>query len=279
MVGSEAKQAAFEWLVKEHLLSQRQASQTVKVSRSTQYRKAKRNDDSVKEALNQIVDKHPRWGFWKCFERIRGQGYQWNHKRVYRVYCLMRLNLPRRTKKRLPARVVQPLNQAQKPNQIWAMDFMSDRVAHRSFRTFNVMDEATRQALTIEVGTSMPSSRVVRHLNELIEIYGKPQALRCDNGPEFISQNLVDWAEKNGIELKYIQPGKPNQNALIERFNRSFREEVLNCHLFNTLQEVQEITQQWIHLYNHERPHDALGCLTPAQFGLTFNSLHSQLVA
>jgi putative transposase len=162
------------------------------------------------------------------------------------------------------------LNEAQQPNQIWAMDFMHDRAASRSFRTFNVMDEANRKALGIDVGTSMPSERVVRYLNQLLEIHGKPQAIRCDNGPEFISQTMTDWAKERCIELKFIQPGKPNQNALIERFNRSFRTEVLSCYLFDSLKEVEELTQEWLYQYNHVRPHDALNGLTPVAFSEQF---------
>ena len=172
-----------EWVKQVHHLSSRRACQLAQLPRSTLYRQSTRAalDRPVIDALNEVVEVHRRWGFWKCFWRLRHQGHAWNHKRVYRVYCQLKLNLARRTKKRLPKRVVQPLNEAQQSNQIWAMDFMHDRVASRSFRTFNVMDEANRKALGIDVGTSMPSERVVRYLNQLLEIHGKPQAIRCEN--------------------------------------------------------------------------------------------------
>ena len=268
----DAKRDMIEWVKQIHHLSSRRACQLAQLSRSTLYRQSKRAtlDRPVIDALNEVVGMHQRWGFWKCFHRLRHQGHAWNHKRVYRVYCQLKLNLVQRTKKRLPKRVIQPLNEAQQPNQIWAIDFMHDRVASRSFRTFNVMDEANRKALGIDIGTSMPSERVVRYLNQLLEIHGKPQAIRCDNGPEFISQTMMYWAKEHCIELKFIQPGKPNQNALIERFNRSFRTEVLSCYLFDSLKEVEELTQEWLYQYNHVRPHDALNGLTPVAFSERF---------
>lgn len=136
----------------------------------------------------------------------------------------------------------------------------------RIFRTFNVIDEGNREALRIEVGTSISAIRVVRIMDELIEVYGKPAAIRLDNGPELTSQKFVEWAETHQIELRYIQPGKPNQNAFIERFNKSYREEVLDANLFNTLADVQEATDEWVEDYNHFRPHESLGRIPPAQF-------------
>lgn len=136
----------------------------------------------------------------------------------------------------------------------------------RIFRTFNVIDEGNREALRIEIGTSISAIRVVRIMNELIEVYGKPDAIRLDNGPEITSHKFVEWVEKYKIELRYIQPGKPNQNAFIERFNKSFREEVLDANLFNTLAEVQEATEEWVEDYNHCRPHESLGRIPPTQF-------------
>jgi len=136
----------------------------------------------------------------------------------------------------------------------------------RVFRTFNVIDEGNREALRIEIGTSISAIRVVRIMNELIEVYGKPEAIRLDNGPELTAHKFVEWAEKHKIELRYIQPGKPNQNAFIERFNKSYREEILDANLFNTLAEVQEATDEWVDDYNNFRPHESLGRIPPTQF-------------
>ena len=216
------------------------------------------------EAFNGIVAKHGRWGFWKCHERMRLDGHQWNHKRTWRIYRAMRLNLPRRVRKRL-ARPPQPLHAPLLPNEIWALDFMSDSLYQgRRFRTLNILDEGVREALAIEIDTSLPAERVVRTLQQLIIWRGCPKAIRLDNGPELTAQRFTTWCAVMGIELRHIQPGKPNQNAFIERFNRSYRTEVLNGWLFASLDEVREITHQWIISYNEERPHHALGNLPPA---------------
>lgn len=160
------------------------------------------------QALNEIVARRSRWGFWKCFDRLRLEGYVWNHKRVHRVYCAMRLNLPRRTKKRLPKRIVCPLVAPSTLNRIWAMDFMHDALyGGRQFRTFNVLDEANREALAIEIGTSIPSTRVIRVLDRLIDQYGRPEAIRMDNGPEFRAAAFEDWCAQHGIARLYIEPG------------------------------------------------------------------------
>jgi len=194
-------------------------------------------------------------------------GRPWNHKRVHRIYCEMRLNQKPRTKRRLPKRDRQPLGVPDRINAVWAIDFMHDALyGGRIFRTLNVIDEADRDGLGIDVAVSIPGPRVIRFLDQLIEVHGKPAAIRCDNGPELTSQVFTAWAAARGIEVRYIQPGKPDQNAFIERFNRSYREEVLNAHLFEPIADVQEITDDWLRRYNEIRPHDALGSLPPARY-------------
>jgi putative transposase len=250
-------------------LSIQRACRAVNLSRAAYYRAARdiaAGDEPVIEALNGIVAKHGRWGFWKCHERLRLDGHQWNHKRTWRIYRAMRLNLPRRARKRL-VRPPQPLDAPLLPNEIWALDFMSDSLYHgRRFRTLNILDEGVREALAIEIDTSLPAERVVRTLQQLAAWRGLPKAIRLDNGPELTAQRFTTWCAVMGIELRHIQPGKPNQNAFIERFNRSYRTEVLNSWLFGSLDEVREITHQWIISYNEERPHDALGNLPPAVY-------------
>ncbi len=253
----------------EHGLSRSRACAAIQLSRSSWYRAATgpRQDEEIVAALNALVEKRPRWGFWKCYDRLRLNGHCWNHKRVYRVYKLMKLNLPRRTKRRLPKRVQQPMAVEARPNVHWSMDFMSDTLYHgRRFRTLNVLDEGVREILDIVIDTSIPGARVVRTLDQLIEWRGKPKAIRVDNGPEYLSQVFADWCQSNGIALNYIQPGKPNQNAYIERFNRTFRHEVLDAYLFESLGQVREITRHWMTEYNEERPHDSLGRIPPAMF-------------
>jgi putative transposase len=144
------------------------------------------------------------------------------------------------------------------------MDFMSDSLADgRHLRTFNVIDDYNREGLAIDVDLSMPSTRVIRSLEQIIEWRGKPAAIRCDNGPEYISNELVSWANENQITLLYIQPGKPTQNAYVERFNRTARHEWLNMHMFESVEHAQELATKWLWLYNNERPNTAVGGVPP----------------
>ena len=224
-------------------------------------------DAEVIEVLNELVARKPRWGFWKLHDRLRLDGRCINHKRLHRVYCELGLNLPRRTRRRVPMRLRRPLIAGNELNQTWAVDFMSDVLyGRRWFRTFNVIDEANREALGIEVATSIPSARVIRVMEQLIEMYGKPKALRLDNGSELTSIAFTEWCERQKIELHFIQPGKPDQNAFIERFNKTYRQEVLDAYLFDSLEQVRQITETWLQEYNHERPHDSLGCVPPSIF-------------
>ncbi len=183
------------------------------------------------------------------------------------MYCALRLNLPRRTRRRVPPRFRHVLVAPTRLNEIWALDFMHDALyGGRRFRTLNVIDEGNREGLAIEVGVSIPASRVVRVLDQLIALYGRPAAIRIDNGPELTSQTLTDWAIARGITLIYIQPGKPVQNAFIERFNRTYREEVLNAYLFHSTAEAQALSDAWLVDYNEHRPHDALGRVPPLTY-------------
>jgi putative transposase len=269
-VTPSAKREAIAIMAEGHGLSVARACRVARLSRAACYRigvdRAVR-DRPVIEALNEIVAVEVRWGFWKCFDRLRHIGRRWNHKRVHRVYCAMNLNQKRREKKRVPTRERQSMVVIPRPNAVWAIDFMHDRLYDgRAFRTLNVLDEAHRGGLGIEAAMSIPAVRVVRLLGQLIELHGKPIAIRCDNGTELTSQVFVDWCRERDIEIRYIQPGKPDQNAFIERFNRTYRNEVLDVYLFHTIVEVQEITDAWLERYNEIRPHDALGSLPPARY-------------
>lgn len=152
-------------------------------------------------------------------------------------------------------------------NEVWAIDFMHDALyGGRAIRILNVIDEANREALAVEAGISIPAARVVRVLEQLVEMYGAPAAVRCDNGPEFISGTFSNWCEEKKIEVRYIQPGKPDQNAFIERLNRTYRGDVLDAWVFGSIAEVQDLSDQWLADYNKNRPHDSLGGLSPAEF-------------
>lgn len=179
----------------------------------------------------------------------------------------MGLNLRRKYKRRLPTRVKEPLLQPIHPNVTWSMDFMHDSLLDgKSFRSFNVIDDYNREALNITMDKGLSSNRIIRELDKLVEWRGIPENLRVDNGPEFISNALHRWCEAKNINLRFIQKGKPSQNAYIERFNRTFRGEVLNRFIFKSLNEARLFTQAWIWMYNNVRPHKSLGYQSPVSF-------------
>lgn len=170
------------------------------------------------------------------------QEHRWNHKRVYRIYRELELNLRIKPRRRLKREKPEELAVPDAPNTVWSMDFMADRLADgRQFRLLNVLDDFSREGLDIEVDFSLPAERVVRSLNQIIEWRGKPLAIRVDNGHEYVSSTLTEWAGTRGNALNYIQPGKPQQNAYVERYNRTIRHEWLDLYNFDSITEVQEI--------------------------------------
>jgi len=249
----------------------------VQLSRTSyQYQNKPKDDSALQDALTSVIDKHPSIGFWQSFHRLRNRGLPWNHKRVRRVYRQMKLNIRRRAKKRLPERVKQPLAIPSGPNQTWSIDFMSDALTDgRKFRLLNVLDDFNRESLAVEVDTSLPSLRVLRVLNRIIRERSTPSIIRVDNGPEFISHILQQWCDEHKIALQYIQPGRPMQNAYIERKNGSMRRELLNTYLFSSLAEVRIMAEEWRIDYNEERPHKALSYLSPVKYAeQKFKALH-----
>jgi len=252
----------------QHGASLRMACRAVGISDSVyRYQPDTSKDEPVIQALQQAVERYPAYGFSKLFKILRRWGHPWNHKRVYRLYCELNLNKRRRGKKRLPTRNPEPLAVPATLNQSWSIDFMSDSLfCGRRFRTFNVVDDFNREALAIEIDLSLPSQRIVRVLERIVAWRGYPKQLRMDNGPEFISATLAEWAEEHHIKLEFIKPGTPTQNSYIERFNRTYRDEILNMYVFKTLNEVRELTENWIREYNEERPHDSLNDLTPWEY-------------
>jgi putative transposase len=233
------------------------------------YYESCKDDSPVIEKLQQLAVNKPMEGQDKFYARIRREGIIWNHKRIERVYKFMGLNKKKRTRKRIPARVKQPLIVPCAPNQTWSMDFMADRLMNgRRFRVLNIIDDYNREALRIEPYFSITSARVVKIIERLIIENKKPKAIRVDNGPEFIADLLRQWCGDNGIDLQFIQPGRPMQNGYVERFNRSYRQDVLDANLFANLTEVKVLSDEFEEDYNFHRPHESLDNLPPVDYRL-----------
>jgi len=248
-------------------MSLRQACRTLSLSRTAfRYQPDTRRDEPVIMALAVAAERYPRHGFKKLFQVLRRQCNSWNHKRVHRIYYLLKLNFRRKGQQRLPLRNPAP---PESLNQSGSIDFMHDAlVCGRRLRTFNVVDDFNREALATEIDLNIPAQRVVRVLDRIVANRGYPLKMRMDNGPELVSLTLAQWAEEHGVILEFIRPGKPTQNAFIERFNRTHRTEILDFYLFRTLNEVREITKRWLAEYNGERPHESLNNLTPEEYRL-----------
>ena len=243
-----------------------QACRVVRIDRKTyRYQPIKNKDNEmIKKLLLKLSSQHPQYGFRVLFGIIRSLGHPWNHKRVRRLYCELKLNLKRKPKKRLAPRTAKVLLVPPKPNQVWSLDYMSDALGTgRRFRTANVIDDCRRECLGICVRFSLPACLITRWLDKIGKERGYPKVIRVDNGPENLSKSFKNWAVSHEIKIHYIQPGKPAQNAFIERFNRTYREAILDMYQFDNLQEVKDLTRKWILHYNHERPHQALGMQPP----------------
>lgn len=256
-------------IVEQRGISIRLACICLSISESCYRYEAKLSDENalIADWLMRLTGNQRNWGFGLCFMYLRNvKGFGWNHKRVYRIYRELELNLRIKPKKRLKRDKPEQLAVPQTINETWSMDFMHDQLNDgRSYRLLNIIDDCNREGLVIEADLSLPSERVVRTLDRLLEWRGKPKRIRCDNGPEYISGTLSRWAQKHGITLEFIQPGKPQQNAYIERYNRTVRYDWLSQHLFDSIEQVQDYATRWLWIYNHERPNTAIGGITPKQ--------------
>ena len=221
----------------------------------------------IADLLVGLTQARRNWGFGLCFLHFRNvQGHTWNHKRVYRIYRELELNMRIKPKKRLKREKPDALAVPAQPNTVWSMDFMADRLEDmRAFRLLNVVDDFNREGLGIEVDFSLPAERVTRTLERIIEWRGCPKVIRVDNGPEYISGQLLKWAADRDIAIQHIQPGQPQQNAYVERYNRTVRQEWLDQYTFATIEEVQDHATEWLWTYNNDRPNMGIGGITPAQ--------------
>jgi putative transposase len=215
------------------------ACRVVGLHKSLWYYQSRKDDSQVIEKLRALAERYPTRGFDDYYGKIRNEGFAWNRKRVLRVYRSLKLGLRRKHRRRLPAKVKQPLEHASKPNKSYRMDFLSDALpTKRKVRVLNIMDDCTRESLAVYAGFSIAGEKVVGVLKHIVIERGKPEHIRVDNGPAFLSKAFTDWCGENRIVIKYIQPGKPMQNGYIERLNRTFREDVLDAYEFETLEQL-----------------------------------------
>jgi putative transposase len=256
-------------------LSERRACGLIGMHRgSWRYQRKERNEAALRARLRELAAERPRFGYRRLYIFLRREKdedgvlrWQVNHKRVYRLYREEGLAMQRRRRKRFRAEARVPLTLPTRANEVWTMDYTHDQMAGgRKFRTLNLMDGYTREALRIEPDTSLPGLRVVRVLEGLRERRGTPAAIQVDNGTEFTSRVVDQWAYQNQVALHFIERGKPTQNALIESFNGKFRDECLNQNWFVDLRHAQKVIEEWRVDYNTVRPHSSLGYRTPEEF-------------
>lgn len=234
---------------------------------SLRYRPAPDRNAELRNAIATLAARHPRYGAGMIYLKLRQQGRMVNHKRVDRLYLEAHLQLQRRTRKKVPVGVRQPLIRPGAANEVWSMDFVFDRSAEgRVIKCLTIVDDATHESVAIVSDRTINGTHVTRILDQLATTRGVPQVIRTDNGKEFCGRAMLTWAHAHTVTLRLIEPGKPNQNAYIESFNGRFRDECLNEHWFLNLAHAQAIIEAWRREYNEERPKKMLGGLTPAAY-------------
>jgi putative transposase len=267
VVGLKAKRAAATTVVAHFSVSRARACRVLGLNRSTfDYVGMQRDDTALRKRMIELAEKRRRYGSPRIHWCLRKEGLVMNHKRTERIYALLKLQLKNRKKKKMGSVLRFPRPKATAPNEVWSMDFVSDRIeSGRRLRCFTLVDDFTKENPGILVEHSISGNRITRFLDSLRIL---PKRLRCDNGPEFQSKALLEWAYLRGVEIEFIEPGKPIQNAFIESFNGRFRDECLNDHAFMNIDHARFIIEQWRKEYNEERPHSSIGMKTPKQFAL-----------
>lgn len=267
MVSPAVQRQAVQLLQSALSLSERRACRIIGAHTRTVRYQSKKQDGQLIERIKAIAAERPRFGYKRIYVLLRREGLTVNHKRVYRLYRQENLAVRRRKRRRYTAMPRVMPGAPTRKNERWSMDFVSDSLADgRSFRVFNVVDDFTRECLASVVDLSLSGGRVARELESIVVERGAPRALLCDNGPEFTSKALDQWAYEQGIAIDFIKPGKPTQNAYAESFNGRMRDECLNQHWFRSLPEAKRLIAAWRHDYNHVRPHGSLSERTPTEF-------------
>lgn len=257
-----------EYLAEHHQMSHAQACKVVGCSRTKTYyqKRMPAKDAVVKKAIEEVIGSS-RKGRTKVIKLVQKKYPELGDSKIRRVYENEGFSLSKKLRRRIKDNPANPISIPLKANQEWAMDFMSDALDNgRRIRTLNIIDHFNRQCKGIEADFNLPARRVIEILERTIERHGKPLRIRTDNGPEFRSKRFQLWMKNNHIEWSRIQKGKPQQNAIIERFNKTYREDVLDANLFYSIEQANEVTAKWVDDYNQERPHQSLNYQTPMAY-------------
>ena len=262
------------WVQEHFSVSERHACRVFGLPRSTRRYVSRRTEPpELREALRESAYAHPRFGYRRVHWLLERRGFAVGQRRVRRIYREEGLTVRRRKRKRFKRIVREPATLPRRPGERWSMDFVHDQFENgRWYRVFTAVDDFTRESVALHAGTSLPSAKVTEVLDQAMATRGRPKRIVCDNGSEFTSLWFMQWAARHGIDIQYIQPGKPTQNAFAESFNGRFRDECLNTHWFSTLPQARYIIAAWQHHYNVERPHGSLDRQTPEELRLTYLS-------
>jgi putative transposase len=271
MVGPQARREGVTALIQERGYGVTRACGLIGISRSLYgYCSRRAGSAELTARLKELAAEKRRYGYRRLHVLLRREGHEVNRKRTYRLYRDAGLAVKRRKRKRYALGERRPLPKPIAANVSWSMDFVSDGLADgRKLRCLNIVDDCTRECLAIEVDTSLTGRRVVAVLERLADTRGLPQSITVDHGPEFEGQVLDAWAFERGVQLAFIRPGKPVENAYVESFNGRFRDECLNENWFVTMAQARRVIEHWRCEYNDERPHSRLGYLTPARYAAT----------
>ena len=260
------RRAAARKAMRDYDISQRRAYRLVGVDPKTVRRDKPPNNPEVRKEMKAIANKRRRFGYRRIGVLLERKGMIMNHKKLYRLYTEEKLGVRRRRGRKRARGSRTPMPVALRPGERWSLDFVSDTFgASRKFRMLAVNDDCCRENLCLMADTSISGARVARELDALVRIYGKPSCIVSDNGTEFTSRAILKWAGDNKVDWHYIDPGKPQQNAFIENFNGSLRDELLNEEIFDTLEDARRKLALWRYDYNNVRPHSSLGNQTPAE--------------
>jgi putative transposase len=262
------RKRAVTWAIRERGYSQRRACGLVGLHPKT-YRYASRrtSDEGLRARLRELASQRRRFGYRRLWLVLKRQGVRLNRKKLYRLYKEERLSVRKRGGRKRALGTRAPMAVPQDRNLRWSLDFVMDTLTSgRRFRILTVVDDFTRECLTLVADTSLPAPRVVRELDRIVEIRGWPRMIVSDNGTEFTSNTILTWQQEHDVEWHYIAPGKPMQNGFVESFNGRLRDECLNEHLFANLNEARQIIEAWRDDYNTNRPHTSLNGLTPTEF-------------